>query len=162
MRRRLPESDASGQSQANQDCATEPGLLLARRREIRSVSLRQRSNTNSLLDTIGGLGIQVGKVDAGSVAAVQAALQPNTRMVFVETIANPGTQIPDLVAISELCRAHGLVYVVDNTITSPALFRPRAGVMTSSCTRVARAGSRRLWHWIQLGTELSCCSRTRP
>jgi O-acetylhomoserine (thiol)-lyase len=83
-------------------------------------------NTNSLLDTIGGLGIQVSKVDAGSVAAVQAALQPNTRMVFVETIANPGTQIPDLVAIGELCREHGLVYVVDNTITSPALFRPRA------------------------------------
>ena len=83
-------------------------------------------NTNSLLDTIAGLGIQVSKVDAGSVAAVEAALRPTTRIVFVETIANPGTQVPDLVAIGELCRARGLVYVVDNTITSPALFRPRA------------------------------------
>jgi len=83
-------------------------------------------NTNSLLHTITGLGIEVSKVDAGSAAAVEAALRPNTRMVFVETIANPGTQVPDLLAIGELCRARGLVYVVDNTITSPALFRPRA------------------------------------
>ncbi len=83
-------------------------------------------NTNSLLDTIAGLGIEVSKVDAGSAAAVEAALRPNTRVVFVETIANPGTQVPDLVAIGELCRTRGLVFVVDNTVTSPALFRPRA------------------------------------
>lgn len=83
-------------------------------------------NTNSLLDTLTGFGVEVSKVDTGAVAAVEAALQANTRMVFVETIANPGTQIPDLVAIGELCRARGLVYVIDNTITSPALFQPRA------------------------------------
>lgn len=81
-------------------------------------------NTNSVLDSLTNYGIDVAKVDAGSVEAVEAAVQPNTRMVFVETIANPGTQIPDLVAIGELCRARGLIYVVDNTITSPALFRP--------------------------------------
>jgi O-acetylhomoserine (thiol)-lyase len=83
-------------------------------------------NTNSLLGTMADLGVEVSKVDAGSVSAVEAALRPNTRMVFVETVANPGTQVPDLAAIGELCRARGLVYVVDNTITSPALFRPRA------------------------------------
>jgi O-acetylhomoserine (thiol)-lyase len=95
-------------------------------------------NTNSLLGTIGDLGIQVSKVDAGSVAAVEAALRPNTRMVFVETISNPGTLIPDLVAIGELCRARGLLFVVDNTITSPALFRPRgvgAGLVVNSLTK---------------------------
>ncbi|WP_347558019.1 cystathionine gamma-synthase family protein [Robbsia sp. KACC 23696] len=83
-------------------------------------------NTNSILDTIQGFGINVSKVDAGSVAAVEAALLPTTRIVFVETIANPGTQIPDLVAIGDLCRARGIVYVIDNTILSPALFQPRA------------------------------------
>jgi O-acetylhomoserine (thiol)-lyase len=95
-------------------------------------------NTNSLLATIEGLGIGVSKVDAGSVAAVEAALRPTTRMVFVETVANPGTQIPDLVAIGELCRAHGLVYVVDNTVTSPALFQPRevgASLVVNSLTK---------------------------
>jgi O-acetylhomoserine (thiol)-lyase len=95
-------------------------------------------NTNSLLDTIAGLGIEVSKVDAGSVSAVEAALQPNTRMVFVETIANPGTQIPDLVGIGDLCRTRGLVYVIDNTITSPALFQPRtvgASVVINSLTK---------------------------
>jgi len=83
-------------------------------------------NTNSLLGTVEGLGIAVSKVDACSVEAVAAAIRPETRMVFVETIANPRTQVADLVGIGELCRERGLVYVVDNTITSPALFRPRA------------------------------------
>ena len=95
-------------------------------------------NTNSLLGTIEGLGIAVDKVDACSVAAVEAAIRPNTRMVFVETIANPRTQIPDLAAIGELCRARGLVYVVDNTVTSPALFRPRtvgASLVVNSLTK---------------------------
>lgn len=95
-------------------------------------------NTNSLLGTIEGLGIAVSKVDACAVGAVEAALRPNTRMVFVETVANPGTQIPDLEAIGALCRARGLLYVVDNTVTSPALFRPRevgAGLVINSLTK---------------------------
>jgi O-acetylhomoserine (thiol)-lyase len=83
-------------------------------------------NTNSLLGTMEGLGVAVDKVDACSVEAVAAAIRPETRMVFVETIANPRTQVADLQRIGELCRERGLIYVVDNTITSPALFRPRA------------------------------------
>jgi O-acetylhomoserine (thiol)-lyase len=95
-------------------------------------------NTNSLYGTLGGLGIEISKVKADSVAAVEAALRPTTRMVFVETIANPGTQIPDLVAIGELCLARGLVFVVDNTVTSPALFRPKdvgASLVVNSLTK---------------------------
>ena len=83
-------------------------------------------NTNSLFGTLRTLGVEVTTVDAGDAENVKNALQPNTRMVFVETIANPGTQIPDLQGIGELCRERGIVYVVDNTITSPALFRPKA------------------------------------
>ncbi|BDI03353.1 cystathionine gamma-synthase family protein [Sphaerotilus microaerophilus] len=95
-------------------------------------------NTNSVFGTLGDFGVEVSKVDATSVAGVAAALRPNTRMVFVETIANPGTQVPDLAAIGEFCREHGLLYVVDNTITSPALFRPAsvgAGLVVNSLTK---------------------------
>jgi len=95
-------------------------------------------NTNSLLDTIGGLGVAVSKVDATAVAHVAAALRPQTRMVFVETIANPGTQIPDLEAIGALCAERGILFVVDNTVLSPALFRPaavQAGLVVHSLTK---------------------------
>ena len=83
-------------------------------------------NTNSLFATISGLGTEVSFVDATDVAAVEAALTPATRMVFVETIANPRTQVADLARIGELCASRGLLYVVDNTMTSPYLFRPKA------------------------------------
>ena len=82
-------------------------------------------NTNSLWQTVAGQGCGVSFVDATDVSHVEAALTPATRMVFVETIANPRTQVADLVRIGELCRAHGIVYVVDNTMTSPYLFQPK-------------------------------------
>jgi O-acetylhomoserine (thiol)-lyase len=95
-------------------------------------------NTNSLLGTLTEFGVAVSKVEASSVSAVEAALRPNTRMVFVETIANPGTQVPDLEGIGALCRDRGLLYVVDNTVTSPLLFRPGsigAGLVVNSLTK---------------------------
>ncbi|MFA5663894.1 MAG: cystathionine gamma-synthase family protein [Burkholderiaceae bacterium] len=78
-------------------------------------------NTNSLLMTLENLGIAVTLVDATDVAQVETALKANTRMVFVETIANPGTQVADLEGIGRLCAQHGLVYVVDSTLSSPWL-----------------------------------------
>jgi O-acetylhomoserine (thiol)-lyase len=65
-------------------------------------------------------------VDATEARHVAQALRPQTRMVFVETIANPRTQVADLEAIGKLCAQHGLVYVVDSTLTTPALFQPKA------------------------------------
>ncbi len=82
-------------------------------------------NTNSLFGTLEHLGIEISLVDPTDVAAVAAAIKPNTRMVFTETIANPGTQIADLEGLGRLCAEHNLVYVVDNTLTSPWLFQPR-------------------------------------
>lgn len=82
-------------------------------------------NTNSMLDTVQRLGVEITFVDATDTANVAAAIRPNTRMVFVETIANPRTQIADLAGIGALCKERGLVYVVDNTLTSPCLFRPK-------------------------------------
>ncbi len=95
-------------------------------------------NTNSLFNTLTNMGIEVSFVDATDAAAVAAAIQPNTRMVFVETIANPCTQVSDLEGIGKLCAAHGLLYIVDNTMTSPWLFRPvdvDAGLVVNSLTK---------------------------
>ncbi len=80
-------------------------------------------NTNSLLATLAGLGVEVSFVDATDVANVAAALRPETRMVFTESLANPGTQIADLKAIGDWCSEHGIAYVVDGTLTTPLLCR---------------------------------------
>ena len=82
-------------------------------------------NTNSLWQTVSLQGMPVSFVDATDVANIERALKPETRMVFVETIANPRTQIADLERIGALCRERGILYVVDNTMTSPYLFRPK-------------------------------------
>jgi O-acetylhomoserine (thiol)-lyase len=81
-------------------------------------------NTNSLLSSFRDFGIEISFVDTTSADAVAAAVKDNTRLVFTETIANPVTQVADLDAIGTLCRDKKLVYVVDNTMTSPWLFRP--------------------------------------
>lgn len=83
-------------------------------------------NTNSLFGTFDGLGLDVDFVDATDASAVADALRDDTRLVFVETIANPRTQIADLEGIGALCAERGIVFVVDNTMTSPWLFRPKA------------------------------------
>lgn len=103
-------------------------LLLALLREDDHVvaSAFLFGNTNSMFTTLATHGDRVSFVDATSVAAVEAALTPNTRIVFVETIANPRTQVADLARIGDLCASRGIVYVVDNTMTSPYLFRPKA------------------------------------
>lgn len=82
-------------------------------------------NTNSVFGTLSAHGTPVTFVDATDVREVERAITPKTRLVFVETIANPRTQIADLARIGELCRSRGLIYVVDNTMTSPWLFVPK-------------------------------------
>ena len=95
-------------------------------------------NTNSLWQTVAGQGVGVDFVDATDVANVAASLRPETRLVFVETVANPRTQVADLARIGELCRERGILYVVDNTMTTPYLFRPKAvgaGLVVNSLTK---------------------------
>ncbi len=95
-------------------------------------------NTNSMFATLSTQGIGVAFVDATDVGAVEAALTPATRLVFVETIANPRTQIADLERIGGLCVQRGLIYVVDNTMTSPYLFHPKtvgAGLVVNALTK---------------------------
>jgi O-acetylhomoserine (thiol)-lyase len=95
-------------------------------------------NTSSLLLTMEAHGHPVSFVDATDAAKVEAALTPATRLVFVETIANPRVQVADLVRIGELCKARGILYVVDNTMTSPWLFQAKsvhAGLIVNALTK---------------------------
>lgn len=95
-------------------------------------------NTNSLFGTLQALGCESSMVDATDVALVEQAIRPNTRLVFVETIGNPGTQIADLAAIGQLCAQRGLLLVVDNTISTPYLLRAKdigAGLVMNSLTK---------------------------
>ncbi|WP_194714042.1 cystathionine gamma-synthase family protein [Noviherbaspirillum soli] len=109
-------------------------------------------NTNSLWQTVGAQGVSVSMVDATEVANVEAALTPATRLVFVETIANPRTQVADLARIGTLCRERGILFIVDNTMTSPYLFQPKAvgaGLVVNALTK-SIAG-----HGIALGGSLT-------
>jgi O-acetylhomoserine (thiol)-lyase len=95
-------------------------------------------NTHSLLSTLANFGIEVTLVDATDCAHVRAAQQGNTRLVFVETIANPGTQIASLDEIGQWCAQQKVLFMVDNTITSPYLFNPKsvqAGLVINSLSK---------------------------
>jgi cystathionine beta-lyase/cystathionine gamma-synthase len=68
-------------------------------------------------------GIDVSLVDA-EVGAVAGALRPETRVVFLETLANPTFRVADVAGIAAVCAERGIALVVDNTIPTPYLFRP--------------------------------------
>ncbi|MDA0689929.1 MAG: cystathionine gamma-synthase family protein [Proteobacteria bacterium] len=95
-------------------------------------------NTNSFFGTLQNFGIEVTFVDATKASEVESAIRENTRLVFVETIANPVTQVADLANIGQLCQQRGLIYCVDNTMTSPHLFQPKsvgASLVINSLTK---------------------------
>ncbi len=95
-------------------------------------------NTASMLATLEHMGVGVTFVDSTDATNVKAALTPKTRLVLAETIANPVTQVSDLDGIGALCKEHGLIYVVDNTVTSPYLFRPKAVGATFSVNSLSK------------------------
>jgi len=81
--------------------------------------------TVSLLSvTFARFGIECSFVDPDDPEHFRAAMKPNTRAVFVETIANPRLNVMDLAAVAEVAHAHGVPLVVDNTLASPYLCRP--------------------------------------
>ncbi len=117
--------------------ATFTSLLVAGDHLIASKNLF--ANTANLINTLRGFGIEVTLVDPSDVANVAEHARPNTRMVFVETISNPATEVPDLTRIGSFCQSAGIVYVIDNTITSPALFQPKsvnASISINSLTKI--------------------------
>jgi O-acetylhomoserine (thiol)-lyase len=74
--------------------------------------------------TFARFGIECSFVDPDDPEHFRAAMKPNTRAVFVETIANPRLNVMDLAAVAEVAHAHGVPLVVDNTLASPYLCRP--------------------------------------
>ncbi len=69
-------------------------------------------------------GVDVTFVGGADPAEIRAALRPRTRLLYLETIANPMTQVADIPALAALAKAGGVVTVVDNTFASPVLCRP--------------------------------------
>ncbi|XOV81370.1 MAG: cystathionine gamma-synthase family protein [Aestuariibacter sp.] len=83
-------------------------------------------NTNSFVGSLRRYGIEVTLVDVTEAKNVEAAIQENTRAVYVETIANPVTQVADLTRIGEICKAKNVLYMVDNTMTPAFIFDAKA------------------------------------
>lgn len=69
-------------------------------------------------------GITVRLVDPLDLTAIEAAINERTRFIYLETIGNPGMDVPDLAAAAEIAHRHGLPLLVDNTLASPYLCRP--------------------------------------
>jgi O-acetylhomoserine (thiol)-lyase len=83
-------------------------------------------NTYSLLEsTLGPWGLNINYVDLANSDALAAAIDENTRAVFLETITNPQLQVADVAAVAKVAHAHKVPVVVDGTVTSPYLFRAK-------------------------------------
>lgn len=95
-------------------------------------------NTRSLMDTLQDLGIEVSFVDVTNIESVINAYQDNTKGVFTEIVANPVTQVADMVAISQFCDEKSLLLMVDNTMTPQPIFDAKAygaGLVFNSLTK---------------------------
>ena len=93
---------------------------------------------NLLAHTLKQFGVETTFVDAHNLAEIEAAIRPNTKAVYLETLGNPNSDIPDIDAISELAHGHGLPVVVDNTFGTPYLIRPfehGADIVVHSATK---------------------------
>ncbi|MBE8595719.1 trans-sulfuration enzyme family protein [Xenorhabdus sp. BG5] len=69
-------------------------------------------------------GLRVTYIEAGDTAALEAAIQPDTKMIWVETPTNPLLKLADLAAIAQIARRHNIISVADNTFASPYIQRP--------------------------------------
>ena len=93
---------------------------------------------NLLAHTLPQYGIQASFVDVHDLNAVTAAIQPNTKAIYLETLGNPNSDIPDIDAIAKIAHAHGLPLVIDNTFGTPYLIRPiehGADIVVHSATK---------------------------
>ena len=79
---------------------------------------------NLLEHTLPQYGIETTFVDAHNLDEVEGAIKENTRAIYLETLGNPNSDIPDIEAIAELAHKHGLPLVIDNTFGTPYLIRP--------------------------------------
>lgn len=93
---------------------------------------------NLLEHTLPNFGITASFVNIHDLAEVEAAIQDNTRAIYIETLGNPNSDIPDMDALAELAHRYGLPLVVDNTFGTPYLIRPMehgADIVVHSATK---------------------------
>jgi len=93
---------------------------------------------NLLAHTLPNFGITATFVNIHDLSEVEAAIQDNTRVIYIETLGNPNSDIPDIDALAELAHKHGLPLVVDNTFGTPYLIRPieyGADIIVHSATK---------------------------
>lgn len=95
-------------------------------------------SANLLEHTLPGLGITTTFVDVHDLSSVEGAIQENTRAIYIETLGNPNSDIPDIDAIAAIAHKHNLPLVVDNTFGTPYLIRPiehGADIVVHSATK---------------------------
>ncbi|MBQ7581279.1 MAG: O-acetylhomoserine aminocarboxypropyltransferase/cysteine synthase [Lachnospiraceae bacterium] len=93
---------------------------------------------NLLSHTLPQYGIETSFVDVHNLSEVENAIRDNTRAIFIETLGNPNSDIPDIDAVSEIAHRHGLPVVIDNTFGTPYLIRPiehGADIVVHSATK---------------------------
>ena len=93
---------------------------------------------NLLEHTLPAFGINTTFVDAHNLSEVENAIQENTKAIYLETLGNPNSDIPDIDAIAEIAHRHGLPLVIDNTFGTPYLIRPiehGADIVVHSATK---------------------------
>ena len=93
---------------------------------------------NLLAHTLPQYGVETTFVDAHNLAEVEGAIKENTRAIYLETLGNPNSDIPDIDAIAVVAHKHGLPVVVDNTFGTPYLIRPiehGADIVVHSATK---------------------------
>lgn len=82
-------------------------------------------SSGDLLDSdIPALGGQITRIDLRDRTAVEAAMRPNTKLIYAETVSNPYLHVADVPALAEIAHRHGAALAIDNTFLSPALYRP--------------------------------------
>jgi cystathionine beta-lyase/cystathionine gamma-synthase len=87
--------------------------------------INQFSETTRLMESVlGKFGVESTRVDQSSPEAFEAALRPNTKVIWIETPSNPLGFITDLKAVAEIAKSHGIVTIADNTLATPINQRP--------------------------------------
>ena len=95
-------------------------------------------SANLLAHTLPLYGIETTFVDAHNLKEIEGAIQDNTKAIYIETLGNPNSDIPDIDAIAKLAHKHGLPLVIDNTFGTPYLIRPiehGADIVVHSATK---------------------------
>lgn len=93
---------------------------------------------NLLAHTLPNFGIETSFVDIHNLKEVEAAIKPETKAIFAETLGNPNSDIPDIDALAEIAHKHGIPLVIDNTFGTPYLIRPiehGADIVVHSATK---------------------------